>query len=150
MKKLSESYQPNLSELITQLNTTISYYNQQYGLNQGGCAFLTAIIADELESHNIPYQVVAYADQDVDMSDLNQVVDNGELKHMSIIIDDTEVNGVDPSDMRNQKWTRQIYDTLTSDDLYLMYDSCDWNGEWEVKRNKQLKSEIIDVFNFIL
>lgn len=151
MKKLSESYREHdLSDLIEGLNTTLSYYNKQFGLNQGGCVFTAAVITEHLENNNIEYQLAAYADQDVDMSDLNHLIEDGNLIHLSVIIDGTEIDEVSQQDIQKNHWSKQVYDSFNSDDLYTLYDSCDWNGEWEVKRNHQLKSQIEEIFMFTI
>ena len=149
MKKISESYH-DTTDLVEQLNVTVQYYNQTYGLNQGGCVFAAAVITKECENNHVPYQLAAYFDQDVNITDLSNLIESGELKHLSVIVDGTEIDGVSPQDMSHQGWEKETFTNFRSTDLMNLYKNGEWNGEWNPRRNDEFIKDIQELFMFTL
>ena len=50
----------NRKELFKQLNTLCNELDYKYWVNNGGCCYVAACLAEQLEIHNIPYTAVQY------------------------------------------------------------------------------------------
>ena len=45
-------------ELFKQINRLCEELNFKYNINCGGCCYVAAVLAEQLELHNIPFEIV--------------------------------------------------------------------------------------------
>lgn len=50
----------NKKKLFTKLNQLCLELDNKYNINCGGCCYVAACIAEQLESFNIPFEIVHY------------------------------------------------------------------------------------------
>ena len=121
----------NRKELFKQLNSLCEELNYKYNINRGGCCFVAAVIAEQLESYNIPFSVIHY-----DMWGC----------HYAIRVSDRIINRDDyKSNEISREMTSEDY-FLLSDELYDIYYSEDWNKSYSKKCNLIVKTKIKSLF----
>ena len=141
-----------LIKFVYKLKKLITFIDNTYNINEGGCCYLTYIIAKQLEKHNIPYLVgiTSYGDFDISeiKSNINKRSRNGVFSfddygcnHISIKIGHLDVNVIE--DIHNVE-----YINLTSKDLHWLYNkglkNSDWNTTYNTDNN-QIISKFINV-----
>ena len=141
-----------LIKFVCKLKKLITFINNAYDINNGGCCYLSYIVAKQLEKHNIPYLVgiTSYGDFDISeiKSNINRRSRNGVFNfddyacyHISIKIGHLDVNVIE--DTYDTK-----YINLTSKDLYWLYNkglkNSDWNPTYNTNNN-QIISKFINV-----
>lgn len=47
-------------ELFKKVNELCIYLDSKYHINDGGCCYVAACLAEQLEKHNIPFSIVHY------------------------------------------------------------------------------------------
>ena len=114
----------NRKELFKSLNNLCCEINSSYNINCGGCCFVAAVIAEQLETYNIPFCVaVTYCPT-----------------HYAIKVKDRYINRDDfkfvPEDFR--EWGSQ--------DLYNIYDNGNWNDWYSKRWNLIVKTRIRSLF----
>ena len=115
----------NERKLFKELNKLCEEMSESYDINNGGCCFVAACLAEQLEKYNIPYIVcVTYAPT-----------------HYCIKVSDTFIN-------RDEfMFEKDDYRTeLNSEDLYETYYTELWNSCYNRKWNLIVKTRIKSVF----
>ena len=141
-----------LIKFVYKLKKLITFIDNTYDINNGGCCYLLYIVAKQLEKHNIPYLVgiTSYGDFDISeiKSNINKRSRNGVFSfddygcnHISIKIGHLDVNVIeDTNDVE--------YINLTSKDLHWLYNkglkNSDWNTTYNTDNN-QIISKFINV-----
>lgn len=117
----------NRKKLFKELNTLCSDLDYSYDINNGGCCFVAACIAEQLERFNIPFKVVHY--------DLYRC-------HYAIKVSDRYINR---SDYRKKeivcitKWA--------STKLYDIYYDNSWNDTYNKQHNSIISRKIKKLFD---
>ena len=113
-------------ELFKQLNRLCEELNYKYNINCGGCCYVAAVLAEQLELHNIPFTVIHY--------DLCGC-------HYAIKVSDRYLN-------RDDYKKKEIYEYLkwSSEKLYKVYYESDWNECYNKKHNPTVKKSIGKIF----
>lgn len=115
----------NKKELFKSLNNLCcEMQKKSYNINNGGCCFVAAVIAEQLETYNIPFYVaVTYCPT-----------------HYAIKVKDRYINRDDfkfgPEDLR--EWN--------SRNLYYTYNDGDWNDWYSRCWNLIVKTRIRSIF----
>lgn len=109
-------------ELFKCLNDLCNEMNTSYYINCGGCCFVAAVIAEQLEKCNISY-LVAITECPT---------------HYAIKVKDRYIN-------RDGFYFRNCYE-YDSQYLYNKYESEDWNETYEIQHNSIVKRKIKSVF----
>lgn len=141
-----------LIKFVCKLKKLITFIDNTYNINNGGCCYLSYIVAKQLEKHNIPYLVgiTSYGDFDISeiKSNINRRSRNGVFSfddygcnHISIKIGHLDVNAIE--DIHDVE-----YINLTSKDLHWLYNkglkNSDWNTTYNTDNN-QIISKFINV-----
>ena len=142
-----------LIKFVYKLKKLVTFIDNTYNINEGGCCYLSYIVAKQLEKHNIPYLVgiTSYGDFDISeiKSNINRRSRNGVFSfddygcnHISIKIGHLDVNVIEDN-------TSDVeYINLTSKDLYWLYNkglkNSDWNTTYNTDNN-QIISKFINV-----
>lgn len=142
-----------LIKFVYKLKNLVTFIDNTYNINEGGCCYLSYIIAKQLEKHNIPYLVgiTNYGDFDISeiKSNINRRSRNGVFSfddygcnHISIKIGHLDVNVIEDN-------TSDVeYINLTSKDLHWLYNKGIKNGDWNTTYNtdnNQIISKFINV-----
>ena len=112
--------------LFKNLNQLCKDLDYKYDINSGGCCFVAAVIAEQLENCNIPFKLIHY-----------------ELYscHYAIRVNDRIINRCDC------KYKEIIFDDyLSSDDIYDTYYNEDWNSTYNKQWNLIVKTKIKSLF----
>lgn len=114
----------NKKELFKSLNSLCCEMNESYNINCGGCCFVAAVIAEQLEIANIPFLIaVTY-----------------HPTHYAIKVNDGYINRDDyrfyTKDLK--KWNSEY--------LYDKYDEGDWNDYYNRKWNLIVRTRIKSIF----
>ena len=116
----------NRKDLFKQLNQLCSELSEKYNINSGGCCYVAACLAEELELHNIPFKVIHY---------------NYCGCHYAIKVSDRYLN-------RDDYRKREITEILecSSTEIYNIYFKETWNKLYEISNNPIVKRAIREVF----
>jgi hypothetical protein len=118
----------NRKELFKQLNALCEKLDYKYDINRGGCCYVAACLAEQLEKYNIPYTAIQY----------------GLGNHFSIKVSDRYLNRCDYK--KNE--INNTYEPFESfKDLLHYYHHHTWNETYEPKYNGCVKKAIKAVFN---
>lgn len=112
----------NKRKLLKDLNNLCNEMNFSYNINCGGCCFVAAVIAEQLENYNIPFSV-AYSDSPT---------------HYAIKIKDRYIN-------KDGFYFNNFYD-WNSDYLYETYYTEEWNHYYSRRWNLIVKTRIKSIF----
>ena len=141
-----------LTKFVYKLKKLITFIDNAYDINSGGCCYLSYIIAKQLEKHNIPYLVgiTNYGGFDISeiKSNINRRSRNGVFSfddygcnHISIKIGHLDVNVIEDT-------YDAEYINLTSKDLHWLYNkglkNSDWNTTYNTDNN-QIISKFINI-----
>ena len=116
----------NRKELFKQLNSLCYEMNESYNINNGGCCFVAATIAEQLEKFTIPFTVINY--------DYHW--------HVAIRVSDRIIN----RDGCEYKCITKD-DTTSSKELYNEYYNSKWNDLYNRRWNLIVKTRIRALFN---
>lgn len=113
-------------ELFKQINRLCEEFNFKYNINCGGCCYVAAVLAEQLELHNIPFKIVHY---------------NLCGCHYAIKVSDRYLN-------RDNYRKEEIYEYLewSSEKLYKVYYENDWNEYYDKKHNPTVRKSIEKIF----
>ena len=116
----------NKKRLFKQLNSLCKELQNCYNINNGGCCFVAATIAEQFEIYNIPFTVIRY-----DLEGL----------HYAIRVNDRIIN-------RDDHFCREIIDEfyISSEGLYTIYQNNNWNPWYNTKYNITVSSKIKSLF----
>lgn len=109
-------------DLFKTLNNLCKEMNNSYHINCGGCCFVAAVIAEQLELHNIPFKVAYTYDP----------------THYAIKVTDRYIN-------RDDFCFKELYN-WSSDYLYDTYYTQDWNDYYNRRWNLIVKTKIESIF----
>jgi hypothetical protein len=117
----------NRKKLFTKLNQLCLELDNKYNINNGGCCYVAACIAEQLESFNIPFEIVHY-----DICGC----------HYAIKVSDRYIN-------RSDYKKKEIYEILdySSEEMFDIYYHGDWNNTYERKYNSIVHRKIKKLFN---
>ena len=116
----------NRKLLFKEINELCLKLDSAYNINDGGCCFVAACIAKQLEKYNIPFTVIHY---------------NLWGCHYAIKVDDRYLNRCD---YRKKEIGAEI--KCNSSYVYDIYTSKDWNPRYNSKNNKTIEKYIIELF----
>jgi hypothetical protein len=117
----------NKKELFKQVNKVCCDLDNKYNINCGGCCYVAACIAEQLELKGIPFKVIHY---------------NLYSCHFAIKVSDRYLNRCD---YRKKEITK--IPNWTSKDLYSHYNKEDWNKCYNPKDNRTVKNSIKSIFS---
>lgn len=117
----------NKKELFKQVNKLCYNLDNKYNINCGGCCYVAACIAEQLELKGIPFKVIHY--------DLYGC-------HFAIKVSDRYLN-------RSDYKKKEIIEisNWTSKDLFRHYHKEDWNSIYKPKNNRTVKNSIKSIFS---
>lgn len=117
----------NRKKLFTKLNQLCLELDNKYNINSGGCCYVAACIAEQLESFNIPFKIVHY-----DICGC----------HFAIKVSDRYIN-------RGDYNKKEIYEILDcgSEEIFNIYYNGGWNSIYERKYNSIVHRKIKKLFN---
>jgi hypothetical protein len=117
----------NRKKLFTKLNKLCLELDNKYNINCGGCCYVAACIAEQLERFNIPFEIVHY-----DICGC----------HYAIKVSDRYIN-------RSDYKKKEIYEILdyNSKEMFSIYYTENWNKTYERKYNSIVHRKIKNLFN---
>ena len=117
----------NRKKLFTKLNQLCLELDNKYNINCGGCCYVAACIAEQLESFNIPFEIIHY-----DMCGC----------HYAIKVSDRYIN-------RSGYRKNEIYEILycDSEKMFSIYYNRSWNNTYKKKYNSVVHRKIKELFN---
>lgn len=117
----------NRKKLFTKLNQLCLELDNKYNINSGGCCYIAACIAEQLERFDIPFEIVHY-----DICGC----------HYAIKVSDRYIN-------RSDYKKEEIYEILdySSEEMFDIYYNGDWNSAYERKYNSVVHRKIKKLFN---
>ena len=116
----------NRKRLFKNLNQLCLELQDKYNINNGGCCYVAACIAEQLELHNIPFQVIHY---------------NLYHCHYCIKVSDRYLNR---DDYKKHEITKIL--NCSSKYLYNIYLERDWNRDYDTRYNLVVKNSIRNLF----
>ena len=117
----------NRKKLFTKLNQLCLELDNKYNINCGGCCYIAACIAEQLERFDIPFEIVHY-----DICGC----------HYAIKVSDRYIN-------RSDYKKKEIYEILdySSEEMFDIYYQGDWNSTYKRKYNSIVHRKIKNLFN---
>ena len=117
----------NRKKLFTKLNQLCLELDNKYNINCGGCCYIAACIAEQLERFDIPFEIVHY-----DICGC----------HYAIKVSDRYIN-------RSDYKKKEIYEILdySSEEMFDIYYNGDWNSTYERKYNSIVHRKIKKLFD---
>ena len=116
-------------ELFTKINSLCREMDEEYLINDGGCCFVAAVIAENLERFNIKFKAIEYLYP----------------CHYIIEVEDRLLNrGTFP---KRNKADCEYLDYASSHELYNIYYSNEWNEMYSKKWNLIVSTRIKALFN---
>lgn len=117
----------NRKKLFTKLNQLCLELDNKYNINCGGCCYVAACIAEQLESFNIPFEIIHY-----DICGC----------HYAIKVSDRYIN-------RSGYRKKEIYEILycNSEKMFSIYYNRNWNNTYKKKYNSIVHRKIKELFN---
>ena len=117
----------NRKKLFTKLNQLCLELDNKYNINCGGCCYIAACIAEQLERFDIPFEIVHY-----DICGC----------HYAIKVSDRYIN-------RSDYKKKEIYEILdySSEEMFDIYYNGDWNNTYKRKYNSIVHRKIKNLFN---
>lgn len=117
----------NRKKLFTKLNQLCLELDNKYNINCGGCCYIAACIAEQLERFDIPFEIVHY-----DICGC----------HYAIKVSDRYIN-------RSDYKKKEIYEILdyNSEEMFDIYYNGDWNSTYKRKYNSIVHRKIKNLFN---
>ena len=115
------------NELFTALNKLCNEMDFEYNTGCGGCCFVTACLAENLERNNIPFEVIRLVSP----------------CHYFIKVSDRYINRCDFYIHNSYK---EILDYYDSEDLFNKYYSEDWNPTYNRRWNLIVSTRIKALF----
>ena len=112
-------------ELFKRINALCEKLDYKYDINRGGCCYVAACLAEQLEIHNIPFKAIQY----------------GLGNHFSIKVSDRYLNRCDYKKNEIKGYLE------SSKELFDNYYDHTWNETYEPKYNGCVKKAIKAVFN---
>lgn len=139
-----------VTNLVMKLNNKCNELNKKYNAFDGACVLIASVISKNFEEEDIPYKIVVYS-FDNECNDIHQVVENGNLCHVSVEVvigggRRFEIGGHISNDMIRENGIKKFYQKINSEQLYEIYNNCDWNNKFDRKYTQDVINQIEDVF----
>lgn len=118
----------NRKKLFTKLNKLCLELDEKLNINSGGCCYVAAVIAEQLEIFNIPFKIIHYDRYGC---------------HYAIKVSDRYIN-------RGGYCKREIncyVNISSSKELFKIYDSEYWNDTYDTLNNDYVYEKIKELFN---
>jgi len=117
----------NRKKLFKDLNNLCLNLSDEYNINCGGCCYVAACIAAQLEKFNIPFKIIHYQLYSC---------------HYAIKVSDRYIN-------RDGYRKKEIYEVLecSSREVFERYYSGDWNPTYKTSHNSIVHKKINQIFN---
>ena len=140
-----------LIKFVYKLKKLVTFIDDAYDINNGGCCYLSYLLAKQLEKHNIPFLVGISWETDCSIDEIKNNISNRSKDgvfsdddygcyHISIQIERVDINSLYCSDTE--------YISLASKDLHWLYNkglkNSDWNTTYNTDNN-QIISKFINV-----
>lgn len=113
-------------ELFKSINELCLNLDYKYDINNGGCCFVAAVIAQQLENYNIPYEVYEYFSP----------------CHYIIKVSDRCLNNPREYYFRD----KYIMEDYNSSKLFKLYYEEDWNEKYSRKWNLIVETKLKSLF----
>ena len=118
-------------ELFTKINSLCREMDEEYLINDGGCCFVAAVIAENLERFNIKFRAIEYFCP----------------CHYVIEVEDRLLNRGSFPPRNSSKVDFDYLDRSSSHELYDIYYSNDWNHMYSRRWNLIVSTRIKALFN---
>jgi hypothetical protein len=117
----------NRRQLFKQLNSLCREMDEEFFINQGGCCYVAAVIAENLEHCNIPHTIIHYDKCGC---------------HYAIRVKDRIIN------RDHYNCNEIVYDkNISSKTLYNIYNEECWNETYNTKSNSTVRTKIKALFD---
>lgn len=123
-----------LQTLAYNLNELCSDLDEHYDINNGGCCFVAACIAECLEKYDIEFSVLVY---DCYENEFNEI--DCSHYHYMIVFNDTIINNM-------SYCSGTLYTYVDSEMIFQHFNECSWNETYDTTLNDNVKKQIIDCF----
>lgn len=135
----------DIRELTKELDIMISYYRHMINLFQGGCCFTAACICEELEKRNISYKIISFSSEWIVRrhKSIRTIANENNLGHVAVMIGRTIIGGGDGFGF----CTPEEQGCVSSSELLDIYNTNQWNSNYDKRHNRKLKREIKELFN---
>lgn len=113
-------------QLFSAINELCRDLDNKYRINSGGCCYIAAIIAKNLEEYCIPFKVVHFETYGT---------------HYAIMVSDRRLNGA--------KWPFRGFDEIVemnSSRLFEIYYENEWNEVYSTEHNSEVNELISNLF----
>lgn len=117
------------NQLFTRLNKLCLEMDALYNINNGGCCFVAACLAEKLEEANIPFEIIHYGLCGT---------------HYAIRVSDRYLNRSEYK--KNEIWDIWEGKSYTSERLYNLYYNEEWNHMYNRKWNLIVSTRIKSIF----
>lgn len=145
MKKLRSLSKEEIIEFTESLNTVLKDLDWECNINAGGCAFVSYILAKNLEKFNLKYKVVLAHSNCRYKKNIKECFSNNiGCSHVYIKIKGIEVNNF-------KYYGKEIEIIAKSEELKNYYvrtlKNCSWNPTFDIRDAAYIKKTISKVFN---
>ena len=134
-------------EFIENLDGAMKVLHYRFHVFDGGCVYVAALLADGLEQLNIPFDVVIY-EHPHEGKNLTpeQLASQGDICHVAISVTigrkSIELGGEIASQLMDEENVTKSIHHMSSQELMDIYDNYEWNGEYDIQDNDNVKNEI--------
>jgi len=118
----------NRKKLFTKLNKLCLELDEKLNINSGGCCYVAAVIAEQLEIFNIPFEIIHYDRYGC---------------HYAIKVSDRYINRCG----YYKKEINYYSEISSSEELFEIYDSECWNETYDTLNNDYVCKKIKELFN---
>ena len=141
-------------KLIEELNILCNELDEKYGINSGGCCYLTYVIAKHLDRLNIPYELVIASSEWKDQSAINIEVKNKKIHYVfthSVTGENTcnhyfiHLKYVGSINYDHRKYSYKISD-INYKNIKWIYKNGLWNDFYETRYNSVIGKIIKNFF----
>ena len=117
----------NRKRLFKEINKLCVCLQDEYNINNGGCCYVAACIAEQLELYSIPFKIIHY---------------NLWNCHYCIKVSDRYLN-------RDEYHKYEISEILecSSKHLYNIYYETNWNSQYNTIYNSEVRKRIKELFD---
>lgn len=138
-----KSYQEfqSLKDLSKSLDALLKQFHHDFNLFDGGCAYAAYLIAECLTNNHLPFEVMVYYSGPANLHTVSKLAHEERITHLNIVLDNLELGG-DLNAFMDQHRLTKFKTTLTSDELWDIYESSTWNGKYDESNNEKLEEEI--------
>lgn len=144
-----------MEEFLDKLNDLCKELDDWNNINEGGCCFVAAVLAQNFEKYGIPYTIMMLDDFDsYDENRFNYAVDNRCLDnctgifedvcaHYFLKVNDTFVNPCNPWNLTEI----ELSSHLQSEDLFWIYETGEWNPSFDTNICEDVADAITQFFD---